>query len=179
MILDRMSLGPHGSAEPLGLLTGIFSELVNRGLNDCGREKESVPPARTRLLGEGSSRLIDRDSAGSEGESPGSIAGRGLVEVDRSRQLWFRRRMTGYPGLRGWNFYNPRGGPGGQLWGPPMRGVPRGVDQFEPPLTPSDVQVSGCWSIPARYASIRRVPTGISSSCCNQKITNSWDISFR
>src|SRR6202011_5754484 len=38
--------------------------------------------------------------------------------------------------LRGWNFYNPRGGPGGQLLGPPMRGGPRGVDQFEPPLDP-------------------------------------------
>jgi hypothetical protein len=32
---------------------------------------------------------------------------------------------------------------------------------YRPSLTPSDVQVSGCWSIRARYASIRRVPTGI------------------
>jgi hypothetical protein len=31
----------------------------------------------------------------------------------------------------------------------------------EQSLTPSAVQVSGCWSIPARYASNRRVPTGI------------------
>src|ERR1700726_4273454 len=54
-----------------------------------------------------------------------------------------------------------RGVQGGQLLGPPMRGVPWGVDQFEPPLTPSDVQVSGCWPIPARYASIRRVPIEI------------------
>jgi hypothetical protein len=35
------------------------------------------------------------------------------------------------------------------------------VKPDQPPLTPSAVQVSGCWSIPARYASIRRVPTGI------------------
>src|ERR1700738_1093897 len=40
-------------------------------------------------------------------------------------------------------------------------GSPGGATSSSPPLTPSDVQVSGYWSIPARYASIRRVPTGI------------------
>ena len=49
------------------------------------------------------------------------------------------------------------GSQGGQLLGPPMRGVPRGIDQFEPPLTPSDVQVSGCLSIPAVEQSIQRL----------------------
>src|ERR1700737_1901153 len=35
------------------------------------------------------------------------------------------------------------------------------VKPDQPPLTPSAVHMSGCWSIPAQYASIRRVPTRI------------------
>src|SRR5216684_2845576 len=75
----------------------------------------------------------------------------GTIRLDSASSNWNSRRFTGDQSDPTRVSYAATNG-GGPLGGRPVRA---------PPLTPSDVQVSGCWSIPARYASIRRVQTGI------------------